>query len=280
MTNWATTASGLHVPEAAMPARRPIAIDLFAGAGGFSCGFHQAGWHVAAAVEFDTAATATYLLNMGGLDTVLWTGPGIDETLTTGQVVPDPGAWHPERCADVFAEAGTGWITNSVICHGPECAEHPVNHQHATPDEPPVEHFFKGDIRKLTGRMILDALGLEEGDVGAVIGGPPCQGFSRSGQRDVMDPRNSLVFDFARIVCEIQPKTFVMENVTGIVSMLTPEGVPVLDALALVYEEGGFGTYDALRRSLYASSGHAAALKSKPPKPKLRPLPEPEAVLF
>ena len=245
--SFAQTRSGLFIPANAH-VRRPVAIDLFAGAGGFSCGFHEAGWHVAAAVEYDTAATCTYLVNLGSPDTTVWTGPGIDDTLTTGDVHPQPEAWRPERAGDLLrgnTDPGGGYISNH-------------------PDQLPCEHFFKGDVRALTGGMILDALGLDQGDVDAVIGGPPCQGFSRSGKRDVMDPRNSLVFDFARIVCEIQPKTFVMENVTGIQTMLTPEGVPVLDALALVYENGGFGVYDALRRSLYGSAGAIAAIKGKP----------------
>jgi DNA (cytosine-5)-methyltransferase 1 len=41
-----------------------------------------------------------------------------------------------------------------------------------------------------------------------VTGGPPCQGLSQAGQQNVMDPRNSLVFEFARLVVGIRPKTF------------------------------------------------------------------------
>lgn len=246
--DWQTTRSGLYLPPTAAPKRRPIAVDLFAGAGGFSCGFHQAGWHVAAAVEYDTAACCTYLLNLGGPDTILWTGPVLNEELRTGDVRRDPSAWTPARAADVMDRPGQGWISHE-------------------PDAVPCEHMFKGDVRALTGDIILDALGLDQGDVDCVIGGPPCQGFSLAGKRDVMDPRNSLVFDFARIVCEIQPKAFVMENVRGIASMVTAEGVPVLDALALVFESGGMGTYDALRKSLYASSGAGMAVTGKP-KPK------------
>ena len=67
------------------------------------------------------------------------------------------------------------------------------------------------DIIGLTG------IDLHSGfDVDVVIGGPPCQGFSIIGKRDMDDPRNSLVAQFFRIVEEIKPKYFVMENVQGL----------------------------------------------------------------
>jgi len=49
-----------------------------------------------------------------------------------------------------------------------------------------------------------------------IIGGPPCQGFSRIGKRKKDDPRNNLVHHFYRHVRELRPKFFVMENVQGI----------------------------------------------------------------
>lgn len=49
-----------------------------------------------------------------------------------------------------------------------------------------------------------------------VIGGPPCQGFSRIGKRQKNDPRNNLVHHFYRHVKELNPKFFIMENVQGI----------------------------------------------------------------
>ncbi|MAC34643.1 MAG: DNA (cytosine-5-)-methyltransferase [Haliea sp.] len=49
-----------------------------------------------------------------------------------------------------------------------------------------------------------------------VIGGPPCQGFSRMGRRDLEDPRNSLIEHFFRHVAHLDPKFFVMENVEGL----------------------------------------------------------------
>ncbi len=49
-----------------------------------------------------------------------------------------------------------------------------------------------------------------------IIGGPPCQGFSRIGKRQKDDPRNNLVHHFYRHVKELRPKFFIMENVQGI----------------------------------------------------------------
>ena len=49
-----------------------------------------------------------------------------------------------------------------------------------------------------------------------VFGGPPCQGFSTMGKRQLDDVRNSLVFEFCRLVKELQPRYFVMENVPGL----------------------------------------------------------------
>lgn len=72
------------------------------------------------------------------------------------------------------------------------------------------------DITKLTGEQILDMAGVKKGEIDVVFGGPPCQGFSLIGKRLIDDPRNSLVGHFARIVCEIQPRYFVMENVSGL----------------------------------------------------------------
>ncbi|WP_116521401.1 DNA cytosine methyltransferase [Achromobacter insuavis] len=49
-----------------------------------------------------------------------------------------------------------------------------------------------------------------------IIGGPPCQGFSRIGKRSKEDPRNTLIHHFYRHVEELSPKFFIMENVEGL----------------------------------------------------------------
>jgi len=123
--------------------KRPIAVDLFAGVGGLSLGFEQAGFDVVAAVEIDPIHAAGHKLNF-----------------------PD--------C--------------TVICR---------------------------DVRALSGPEIREASGIGNQTIDVLFGGPPCQGFSLIGHRVLEDPRNSLVFHFLRLVGELKPRAFVMENVPG-----------------------------------------------------------------
>ncbi|MGB3795752.1 MAG: DNA cytosine methyltransferase, partial [Alteraurantiacibacter sp.] len=69
------------------------------------------------------------------------------------------------------------------------------------------------DVGGLRGAEIRDDAG---GDICGLIGGPPCQGFSNIGRRDATDPRRLLLGHFFRIVEEIEPAFFVMENVLGL----------------------------------------------------------------
>ena len=67
-----------------------------------------------------------------------------------------------------------------------------------------------------TGKEIRASANLEDRDIDLVIGGLPCQGFSLIGKRNLNDRRNHLIFHFVRLVLELQPKYFVLENVKGI----------------------------------------------------------------
>lgn len=51
-----------------------------------------------------------------------------------------------------------------------------------------------------------------------VIGGPPCQGFSVAGRMDPLDPRSKHVWDFLRVIRDLDPRVFVMENVQSLAS--------------------------------------------------------------
>ncbi|MCA1993561.1 MAG: DNA cytosine methyltransferase, partial [Coleofasciculus sp. S288] len=140
--------------------RRPVAIDLFAGAGGFSLGIEQAGFDVAVAVEHDPVHAAVYAFNFPHTK-VLCT----DVATLSGQDVRDAvEAWACDRGQ---------WNENKGY------------HVSTTP-------------------------------IDLVFGGPPCQGFSFIGKRQLDDVRNNLVFEFCRLVKELQPRYFVMENVPGL----------------------------------------------------------------
>ena len=95
------------------------------------------------------------------------------------------------------------------------------------------------DIAKVTSREILDLLKLKgyATDVSLIAGGPPCQGFSLIGKRQIDDPRNSLVFQYLRIVKEIKPKYFIFENVPG---MATGKHKQFLEELISEFEAIGY----------------------------------------
>jgi len=55
--------------------------------------------------------------------------------------------------------------------------------------------------------------------IGIIVAGTPCQGFSTSGKRNLNDPRNKLFKQLLKFLIEFQPKIFVMENVTGLLTV-------------------------------------------------------------
>ncbi len=74
------------------------------------------------------------------------------------------------------------------------------------------------DLSSVTGDDLRSMAALGCRDIDVVFGGPPCQGFSVGGKRDLKDKRNLLLYDFAKLVRQIRPKYFVMENVKGLMS--------------------------------------------------------------
>ena len=78
--------------------------------------------------------------------------------------------------------------------------------------------FILGDIReeKIHKKIVSKA---KEKQCQVIVGGPPCQAYSMSGARNVYDERGHLFESYVKLVKEIQPKLFVMENVSGILTM-------------------------------------------------------------
>ncbi len=98
-------------------------------------------------------------------------------------------------------------------------------------------HFELADIRDLTSDQIFKNINnlkygniFERGNIDAIFGGPPCQGFSRLGKRDANDPRNMLFHEYLRIIRDIMPRYVIMENVTGILDMKMLDFPSVLDS--------------------------------------------------
>ena len=81
------------------------------------------------------------------------------------------------------------------------------------PDVP----VYHGDIMKLSVDECLRLAEIEPGQLDVLDGSPPCQGFSTAGKRQLDDPRNQLAMEFVRLLRGLQPKVFVMENVSGLV---------------------------------------------------------------
>lgn len=79
---------------------------------------------------------------------------------------------------------------------------------------------FDGDIRHLTGKMIFDETGLRQGELKLLAGGPPCQSFSTAGKRlGLQCPDNGpLIFEYVRLLDELRPEAFLLENVKGLLS--------------------------------------------------------------
>ena len=82
-----------------------------------------------------------------------------------------------------------------------------------------------------------------------LTGGPPCQGFSIAGKRAVDDPRNSLFMEYVKYLNYYNPKSFIMENVIGILSAKTPTGEKAIDVIM----ERLSVNYNCIICKLYAS---------------------------
>jgi len=96
------------------------------------------------------------------------------------------------------------------------------------------EHIVHEDISNLKN--------LPKADI--IIGGPPCQGFSTANpKRSFDDPRNQLFKEYARIIKEVKPKMFLMENVSG---MMTMGKGKVFDLIKKELINCGYKLYDKL----------------------------------
>jgi DNA (cytosine-5)-methyltransferase 1 len=84
------------------------------------------------------------------------------------------------------------------------------------------------DIRQISGESILAKIGMAAGELDLLDGSPPCASFSTSGKRqdgwgkvkkysDTTQRTDDLFYEFCRVLTAVQPKTFVAENVSGLI---------------------------------------------------------------
>lgn len=72
------------------------------------------------------------------------------------------------------------------------------------------------DIRNMLEGQLLNKIGLKQGELFLLAGGPPCQGFSVQRIGEDADSRNELVLLYSELIDGVRPMFFVMENVSGI----------------------------------------------------------------
>ncbi|MDD5389832.1 MAG: DNA cytosine methyltransferase [Gallionellaceae bacterium] len=125
------------------------------------------------------------------------------------------------KSVDLFAGAGglscglmqAGFspiLANELVPQYGDTYQH--NHQNT--------NLVVGDIRGVCEQDLKRILGVSEGEIDLVAGGPPCQGFSINAPiRNLDDQRNHLFKDFLRVVSSLLPKAVLIENVPGIVSL-------------------------------------------------------------
>lgn len=77
------------------------------------------------------------------------------------------------------------------------------------------DHAHVVDIGELDGASLRRLAGLGDGSLDLLAGGPPCQGFSKQKRgAHLGDKRNGLVLEYLRLVGELRPRAFILENVS------------------------------------------------------------------
>jgi len=90
------------------------------------------------------------------------------------------------------------------------------------------------DIHTISSSEILSTAGLQVGEAEVLIGGPPCQPFSKSGYwasgdtRRLEDPRAGTLDAYLRVLSDTQPKAFLLENVPGLAYRRKNEGIELI----------------------------------------------------
>lgn len=121
--------------------------------------------------------------------------------------------------------------------------------------------LIEGDIHEITSEQLLKTAGLEAGEVDMLIGGPPCQPFSKSSywvKGDALrldDPRADTLTAYLRVLRDIKPRAFLLENVYGLIYKGKDEGLQhLLSGIEQINKDVGTNykvTYQVLNSAHY-----------------------------
>lgn len=189
----------------------PRFLDLFAGAGGLSEGFIQAGYDPVAHVEMDVAACYT-----------LKTRAAFHWLKDNG----DMKIYYQYLCGELTREEFYSQIPKTVL-------DTVLNYEISSETIPEI--FEKVD-HLLNGKKL-----------DLIIGGPPCQAYSiagrsRSETKMVGDKRSYLYKHYAEFLRKYQPKYFVFENVLGLLSAKDEDGTLHFENMQKLFKKYGYST--------------------------------------
>ena len=106
------------------------------------------------------------------------------------------------------------------------------------------KNVFCADLSSLSGQELRYKSKLDDQQIDVICGGPPCTGFSMIGKRRVTDPRNQLLVHFARLIKELKPNYFIVENVKG---LLIHPMTQILDIFVNKVEKAGYSIVKPIR---------------------------------
>lgn len=187
--------------ELLFPDTKHTFADFFAGCGGFSLGFIQAGMKCVSALEFNSDAAWTYWTNLCYKGwSHLWLDPEDESNMKKVK------KWGDANTTNVLWPKGTpdNWLS--------------------VKDPMPCLNLFLMDITKLEPEQWMEMIGVRAGDIKVFIGGPPCQGFSTSGKREVGDARNKLALRMIYYAKVCKPDYVIIENVPGLLTLGKQKG--------------------------------------------------------
>ena len=109
----------------------------------------------------------------------------------------------------------------------------------------PRADLIEEDIRRVSGSAILRKLEMRRGELDVLVAGLPCQGFSESNRRTrtVGNPKNRLYREVLRLLSEVRPRWFVIENVAGIGTLKAGR---FLEEMLDEFREAGYPTRDGV----------------------------------